>query len=575
VRPCTVTLKFIDRFSPTLIQVNTTSKPAVWWVKRDFRVFDNEALCEASKHSHLLVLYVLEPSVLKAADTSWFHIRAQLEAASGLQQSLQKRGGELYFVIDEVLPVFQMLLASLGSFRLLAHQETGNNLTYARDRSVARWCADNMIAFDEYHQNGVVRGMHKREMRSGIQAQRLLQTPVTPAPSMLPPVPKAIESLSGLRVDVDVLFGNDFEFNHLQTVPEIADCYDNLTVNIKPDFTNIQRVTEKSAHRDLHSFLHERGKGYSGGISSPNLALRHGSRLSAHLAWGTISLRTVFAEKTKRLEELKGTTDQSNIQWRKSLNAFRSRLFWHDHFVQRFESATFMEYEALNPAYRDIQYPGSEEMLVAWANGRTGIPLVDACMRCLRATGFINFRMRAMLVSVGCYGLGLHWRDLHYPLSRVFLDYEPGIHLSQVQMQAGVVGINTIRVYNPHKQLIEQDSNCTFVKRWIPELESFSAESIANYQTQPLGDYPAPPANYSDTAKLMKDRIFAVRQSEEGRKASADILERYGSRMPARNRAGWRKQGSQKRPAKNSISDAGNDTNEKEGTLSQQLGLDI
>jgi len=90
--------------------------------------------------------------------------------------------------------------------------------------------------------------------------------------------------------------------------------------------------------------------------------------------------------------------------------------------------------------------------------------MIDACMRCLNATGFMNFRMRSMLVSFACYGLHLDWRLIHPHLARVFLDYEPGIHLSQLQMQAGVVGINTIRVYSPHKQIIDQDPECVFIK---------------------------------------------------------------------------------------------------------------
>ena len=111
-------------------------------------------------------------------------------------------------------------------------------------------------------------------------------------------------------------------------------------------------------------------------------------------------------------------------------------------------------------------------MLDAWCEGRTGYPLVDACMRCLNAIGFLNFRMRAFVVSFAVYGLHLDWRTIHPHLARIFYDYEPGIHLAQLQMQAGVVGINTIRVYNPTKQLIDQDPYCKFVKQWVSELSA-------------------------------------------------------------------------------------------------------
>ena len=96
-----------------------------------------------------------------------------------------------------------------------------------------------------------------------------------------------------------------------------------------------------------------------------------------------------------------------------------------------------------------------------------------------------------MVVSFAVYALHLSWRTIHPPLARIFLDYEPGIHLSQLQMQAGVVGINTIRVYNPTKQITDQDADCRFIKRWIPELADFSATEIINCESNVLGSYPA------------------------------------------------------------------------------------
>jgi deoxyribodipyrimidine photo-lyase len=78
-------------------------------------------------------------------------------------------------------------------------------------------------------------------------------------------------------------------------------------------------------------------------------------------------------------------------------------------------------------------------------------------MRALVQTGWLNFLMRAMLVAIASWQLWLHWRQPALHLARCFTDYEPGIHYSQVQMQAGVTGINIPRMYSPVKQSQDQD----------------------------------------------------------------------------------------------------------------------
>jgi deoxyribodipyrimidine photo-lyase len=213
-----------------------------------------------------------------------------------------------------------------------------------------------------------------------------------------------------------------------------------------------------------------------------------------------------------------------------------SRLHWRDHFTQRLESEPELEFRSLHPSYRDVPYGNDELLHTAWREGCTGYPLVDAVMRCLAATGFVNFRMRAMVVSFACHVLHLDWRLIHPHLARVFRDYDPGIHLNQLQMQAGVVGWNAIRVYNPAKQLADWDADCKFVKRWLPELKSLTAEQILNDELLP--GYPSRIVPFTERAKKMTDQLYGIRKTAEAKMATKAVYLTHGSR----------KKGASKRP---------------------------
>jgi deoxyribodipyrimidine photo-lyase len=294
------------------------------------------------------------------------------------------------------------------------------------------------------------------------------------------------------------------------------------------DGRSLQRVSEAAAEITLNSFLQVRASRYSGGMSSMNLAPYACSRLSVHLAWGTISMRQAYHALSRRLAD-------ANLPpaFRKGLRSFRSRLFWHDHFIQRLEDEPEMEFHPLNRAFEDAPFKPNGTLLEAWYRGRTGFPFVDAGMRCLAATGYLNFRMRAMLMSAATHGLGLPWQDVLYPMARLMADYLPGIHISQSQMQAGVVGINTIRIYNPQKQLKDHDPECRFTKKWLPELRGLPPEKIAAEEI-PRGDaetaYPEPVVNYREQVAAMRRALWSIKGSPEGRAEAERVLEKHGSR---------------------------------------------
>jgi deoxyribodipyrimidine photo-lyase len=288
----------------------------------------------------------------------------------------------------------------------------------------------------------------------------------------------------------------------------------------------------------MQSFHQERGELYRSAMSSPIGGETACSRLSPYLAFGTISLREVAQATQQRQAELKLLEGDKPKNWRASMASFTKRLHWRSHFMQKLESEPRLEFQNLHPAYDGLRTSTSPDAarLAAWQKGETGLPFVDACMRYLAATGWLNFRMRAMLMSVASYHLWLHWREPGLHLARLFTDYEPGIHWPQTQMQSGTTGINTVRIYNPVKQGYDQDPKGEFVRRWVPELASLdSAEIHEPWKSQHASKlldktYPMPVVDYLEAARDARQRIYTTRKGKGFRDTAAKILSKHGSR---------------------------------------------
>lgn len=486
------------------------------WFKKDLRIGDHAPLAHAAQRGPLWSVYVYEPEIYQADDFDSSHLVFINQSLRQLDLQLGKRGVRIITLQGSVPEVFDQLLLLAPIEALWSHEETGNGVSFARDIRVAQWAKERGIVWHEYSQNGVVRRLKSRDRWASRWEKRMADPIINPPESIKPgPIVQSVGILSELELG--------------------------LPVSKK---TLAQTGGESLAKETLHDFLTWRGQSYQQAMSSPNSAWEHCSRLSPYLAFGNISLKQVVQSSRQAIGRYRQLRDEGvdTGQWLRSLRSFDKRLHWHCHFMQKLEDEPAIETENFCRAFDGLrEQEWNQTYFDAWKRGETGYPLVDACMRCLHQTGWINFRMRAMLVSFASYHLWLDWRKTSRYLATQFLDYEPGIHYSQVQMQSGTTGINAIRVYSPAKQVVDHDPQGAFITRWVPELQGLSPQYLANPQDTPpliqklagieLGrHYPWPIVDHQTAYKQARDRVYAVKRLPETRAMAAAVFEKHGSR---------------------------------------------
>jgi deoxyribodipyrimidine photo-lyase len=494
----------------------------IYWHKRDFRLFDNQALDVAVKlasanSSFFVPLLGLEDNLINSPETGYefsnFHQFGYLSCILPLYKNYLHFGANPILFNDSIVKVLSQIRFLSKVTHLVSHQEHGTIGTWQRDKEVLKFCKQYQIKWIQTPPSSIKRGFVNRDKRDKIFKDYVN--------SSVLPIPKFEFSKSGLAQKK--IIDNSFKESNEEIFNKFTSLYSNIKAGSK-----LQETSEKIALETLKSFTSSRSKFYRGGISSPNSALIHGSRLSQFLAFGSLSLRFVYQYFWKEIKANPDTKIRAGI-----LGAMQ-RLHWREHFIQRLESEASMPDVAINKDFNSIIYEHKAELFEKFKTGTTGEVLVDACIRCLLQTGFINFRMRAMLVSYAIFGLDLDWRKVGRFLATIFLDYEPGIHWSQIQMQSGITGINTIRVYSPHKQLLDKDPECIFIKKWIPELTGVDNEIITNYPIASLfeitkGEYPDPAVNFKESCKINKIKTFGVRKKSDPNIAK-QVYIKHGSR---------------------------------------------
>ncbi|TXE16041.1 deoxyribodipyrimidine photo-lyase [Psychroserpens burtonensis] len=474
------------------------------WLKRDLRLEDNEAIVNAlATGERTLLLYAFETILLEDNHYSERHWNFIRESIKDLNKQLKPLNSKILAVEADIISIINQLMSKYMIRDIYSHQETGILVTYNRDKSFKRYCKNNLIIWHENIHNGVQRGLKNRALWAQHCNAYFEIDPLVFSPS-----------------ENQLL--NNQEIEELEVLLPVASLD-------TPKDAIFQKGGRSIGIKYLDSFLTKRYVNYMYHISKPELARKGCSRISPYIAWGNLSIREVY----RKAYVLKKTSSS-----KKPLEAFMSRLRWQAHFIQKFEMEHTMETESVNKGFHKLKKDVSGHYQIAWETGQTGFPLVDACMRCLNETGYLNFRMRALVVSFLTHNLWQPWQAASKHLSKMFLDFEPGIHFPQLQMQAGETGTNMLRIYNPIKNSLEHDPDATFIKKWVPELKDLDlpfihepylmTEMEQQFINFHLGkDYPYPIVDMEVTRKKASDTLWNLRKNKKAREESQRILKKH------------------------------------------------
>lgn len=463
------------------------------WFKRDLRIRDHAPLAEAAAAGPVLALFMHEPEIILAPDFSAAHGAFIRECLDSLNAALQERGGALVEMTGSAPALLEQIWQLQPFATLWSHQETGNWASYQRDELVAAWCRKRSVTWRQSPRNGVIRGQDARAKRDWLaeldvySSSEPVKAPRTIVPSGWHPM--RAEPVAPLQAA-----GHD-----------------------KPGRIKGGRA---EAIRLLTDFIRTKAIRYPHAISSPITAEHGCSRLSPFLAHGVITMREIVLAMNRRVDSPDLAADAH--QRERLINALRffaDRLRWRAGYFQNMESMPRLEFDNIHPGMdglREAEFNASH--FARWRDGETGYPMVDAAMKMLHHTGWINMRMRGMVLSFALNELWLHWREPALFLAREFIDYEPAIHYNQMQIHAGTAGAGSMLAYNPVKQAQELDPKGVFVRRWLPALRAVPDAYMVEPWSMPLAvqtacgvmigtDYPAPIVDHLDAGRRARARV--------------------------------------------------------------------
>ncbi len=423
---------------------------AIWWIRRDLRLSDNQALTEAISSSNSVIpVFVLDPKLINSPNSSPKRLEFLFKGLAELDGDLRGRGSKLVIRRSEPLEALSRLVRESGAEQIFA-EEDFSPYARKRDKQIAsqlslKLIGGSCISHPEslLKMDGKAYKVFTPYMRAWKAHHKIQAEQLAPLPEFIP------------------------------TPAEVAG--DQLPEKPGSDINLIYEPGEWVANKRLQEFIRSESRGIYRYADSRNLLGVSGTaQISPYLRFGMLSARQCICAAQEAIE---GSSDE---QARKSAETWLNELIWREFYFAILYHFPFVLWHSFREDLRELPWRNEPEEFSAWCDGRTGYPIVDAAMRQLTETGWMHNRGRMIVASFLVKDLVIDWRWGERFFMQQLVDGDPAANNGGWQWTAGT-GTDAapyFRVFNPILQSKKFDPEGIYIKRWIPELAAVPARFI-------------------------------------------------------------------------------------------------
>ena len=445
--------------------------------RRDLRLEDNTGLRRALECSEEVIpCFIFDPRQIESHPFLSSHaLHFMLNSLQELGAELKARGGHLFFFHGKPESILESLMPAFGIDGVFVNADY-TPFSISRDDAVKETCRSLKVPFE------ASADILLNEPAAALKKDGTPYTVFTPFWKRASALPVALPSplpagsfFSGVIPDDSPDMLTDLQRTRPGSPFLKGGRKEALVL-----FSELAELPDYDTHHDFP-------------------AVSGTTRLSAHAKFGTVSIREIYAAVAGRLG---------------SDSPILRQLYWRDFFTHTAFHFPHVFKGSYRSKYDSIEWQCSDEAFEAWCTGRTGFPIVDAGMRQLNETGFMHNRVRMITASFLVKDLHCNWRMGERYFAQHLIDYDPAVNNGNWQWAAstGCDAQPYFRIFNPWLQQRKYDPECSYVRKWCPELSRIPPARIHRLDTSRPDDldYPGPIVNHAEAAAEAESMFAAA-----------------------------------------------------------------